>query len=193
MNLMIFFIILPKELCLPGEAPAVLSCVSFWIILQLDHNAARALLSHPKKPSAKSTSAFGSSLLIHERRKTCPGSLGWMRVVQGWNAPEHCYHCEILGVVLVVEITFIYFPAPPKNVRIFVVLAVPVTEEQFHTHCDKPEAIVLKDGLDLHFRGGILITQTLRDKKKKGCGLCFTAHFAFLAWDFSSWWDQLPF
>lgn len=79
------------------------------------------------------------------------------------------------------EITFIYFPAPPKNVRIFVVLAVPVTEEQFHTHCDKPEAIVLKDGLDLHFRGGILITQTLRDKKKKGCGLCFTAHFAFLA------------
>lgn len=59
-----------------------------------------------------------------------------------------------IGVVLVGGISFIYLPAPPKNVRLFVVLAVLIMKKQFCTHCDKPQAIVLKDGLDLHFRGG---------------------------------------
>lgn len=195
MNVVIFFTILPKKLCLPGEAeaPAVLWAVwnrVYGFFLWMYHNAARVLLSHPKTFSEISLNIWFPSL-DSWKEKSCPGSLGWMRLVQGWNAPEHCYHSEILGVVLVVGISFIYLPAPPKSVRLFVVLAVLVTKEQFYTPCDKPEAIVLKDGLDLHFRGGILITQTLRDKKK--WWLCFTAHFAFLAWDFSSWWDKLPF
>lgn len=120
---------------------SAVSCVklSFWIILWVYHNAAR-FCSATQKHSARSASAFG-----------CPGM---DEGCAGWNAPEHCYHTEILRAVLVAGISFIYLPAPLKNVRLFVVLAVLVTKKQFHADCDKPEAIVLKDGLDLDFRGG---------------------------------------
>lgn len=77
-----------------------------------------------------------------------------------------------MGVLVVVGIAFIYVPEPPKNVRLFVVSAVLATKKQLYTPCDKPETIVLKDGLGsqrgrIHW--GILIAQTLR-RDKKGCG-----------------------
>lgn len=114
------------------SAAAVLGAVWKWVsgfFLWMYHNAARVLLSYPKTFSKISLS-FGSSLLIHERRKPalapqmnegCAGMKCSRALLSHWN----------IGSCSGVGINFIYLPAPPKNVRLFVVLAVLVTKKQF--------------------------------------------------------------